>query len=78
MKSTQVKVAEPSVKTSELPEIETKTINHKSETSSTEKGNEKLLTEIQEKVLNKRILRKLRNFWKLGIKEFSTQYFGIY
>lgn len=74
----QVKVAEPSVKTSELPEIETKIINHKSETSSTEEEKEQKLDEIPEKALDKRILRKLRNFWKLGIKEFSTQYFSIY
>jgi arginine decarboxylase len=57
---------------------ETKNNDHKSETSQTEEKKEELsMTEISERVLNKRILRKFRNSWKLGIKEFNTQYFSF-
>ncbi|MBU1037078.1 hypothetical protein KKF32_03510, partial [Patescibacteria group bacterium] len=62
-----------------------KTVNQQEKSlipSKTESIKEEIKKEVveQEKplgVINKRILRKFRHFWKLGIKEFNTQYFDI-
>jgi len=50
--------------------------NHLPEIKQEERKEENQ-TEVEEPKINKRILKKFRNFWKLGNKDFNTHFFDI-
>ena len=78
MKNTQTKVKNnfSKVKHISLPKkvvkLNNSPTNKKEIHEKEEEGSEELLPEV-----NKKILKKYKNFWKLGNKDFNTQYFDI-